>query len=427
MDSNFEVDLQGKKIALGVTGGIAAYKSVEICRRLVDAGATVIPILTAGALNFVGAQTFKALAKNEVITDLWSNSDPMIHTSLGRSVDLIVVAPATANIIGKAACGIADDVLSTTLIASRSAVVFCAAMHTEMWENPSVVENVETLRRRGHFVLDPESGELAGGDIGVGRLAGIDVIMRTIWELLEQTQDSPKVDISQQNTQVSISSHNQHFRGLRFLVTLGGTREAIDPVRYIGNRSSGRQGLALLNIAARMGGTGFAVSTVDVPKSLGFEVIHVETALEMQEAVFGKLNEIDILIMCAAVSDYRVASSASTKLKRSGESIQLQLVENPDILFEATQYIASHDLSVITVGFAAETDNPLENGKAKLIKKGVDLLVVNNVCEDGAGFDTETNAVWILDRENTISRIDLSSKESVAEEILKRVFKSIYG
>ena len=423
-------ELSNKKVLLGVTGGVAAYKAIELCRRLIELGCDVTPVLSRSALNFVGTHTFRAICNKEVVIDLWTSSDPMLHTSLAKSIDIIVVVPTTANFIGKVACGLANDALSTIVLASRSPVMLFPAMHTEMWENPSVVTNVETLRGRGIDVINPDSGALSAGDIGIGRLGDTNSILGHIRRKfaqasrIDQVTHQNRLDVSDGSTEMTRES--EPLRGLRILVTLGGTREAIDPVRFIGNRSSGRQGLALLSACKSLGASGIAVSTVDVPKSLGFEVITVDTALEMYDAVSRHLSEVDILIMCAAVSDYRVAKSSSNKIKRSGEALQIELIENPDILKSVTTRIAEEKLSVITVGFAAETENVLQNGKAKLIEKGVDLLVLNDVCEPGAGFDGDTNAVWILDTQGNIQRIELGSKDSIALAILTRILNMIY-
>lgn len=411
MESGVVSSIADRRIILGVSGGIAAYKAVEICRRLVEAGAIVTPVLTKSAQNFVGKATFRALGSAEVVVDLWSNLDPIPHTTLGRSTDLVVVVPATANLIGKYAAGLADDALSTILIATGAPVVICAAMHTEMWQHPSVIQNTATLRDRGVIVVNPQVGSLAGGNQGIGRLADTDTILTAIYACLSKAISD---DFGQTSSRLTL-------KGRRLLLTLGGTREAIDPVRFIGNRSSGLQGIAILNAASRLGATGIVVSTIGIEDSHGFEVISVESATEMEAAVLDNLRSVDILIMCAAVSDYRVANISLGKIKKSGELVHLDLIENPDILLQATQLATREDLSLISVGFAAETDQPLENAKIKLKRKGVDLLVVNDVSEPGAGFGGDTNAVWILAPNVSESRIELTSKEVIAQEILERV------
>ncbi len=395
--------LAGKQVVLGVAGGIAAYKAVEVCRRLEDLGAAVTPILTASALNFVGLATFRALASNEPLVDLFDSSDPIPHTRLGRTADLIVVAPATANLLGKFALGLADDALTTTLVASGAPVILAAAMHTEMWLHPAVVANVASIRARGYMVIDPDAGRLAGGDVGFGRLVDPERIVEAVLGVL--------------GTEGSMGP----LAGRRVLVTAGGTREAIDPVRYIGNRSSGKQGIAIAKAASSLGATGTVISTVATPAIPGFRLVEVESALEMHDAVLARLDEIDVLVMCAAVADFRVAEIATSKIKKLQGVPELVLVENPDILLDAARAVRERGLSVVMVGFAAETDNPLANAREKLQRKGVDLLVVNDVTEEGAGFGHDTNAVWILGADGFQQRVERSSKDVIARQLLDDV------
>ncbi|WP_201733168.1 bifunctional phosphopantothenoylcysteine decarboxylase/phosphopantothenate--cysteine ligase CoaBC [Acidithrix sp. C25] len=402
--------IKGKNIALGVSGGIAAYKAVELCRALVDAGAYVTPILTESALQFVGLATFRALGTHEPLTDLWTSGDPIPHTKVGQNSDLIVVAPATANLIGKFAGAIADDALTTTLIASAAPIVLCGAMHTEMWFHPGVIENVQKIRDRGFCVVDPEAGRLAGGDVGFGRLAPTHKIMEAIQTELERRDEEEAGD-------------SQPLKGRRLLISLGGTREAIDPVRFIGNRSSGKQGIAIVTEAALLGAVGVVVSTVDFARVDGFETIRVESALEMHQEILSHLSESDGLIMCAAVADYRVKNPASIKIKKGASAPQIELIENPDILADSSSYIKSNDLKCVTVGFAAETNDALLNGKKKLSKKGIDLMVVNDVTEDGSGFGSDSNAVWILDSQGSSERIDLAKKSKIAKSLLLSLVK----
>ncbi len=394
--------LAGKHVVLGVSGGIAAYKAVELLRRLMDLGAEVTPVLTASALEFVGAPTFRALSGRHPLTDLFRAEEPIPHTRLGQGADLVLVAPATANLLAKFAAGIADDALTTTLVATSAPVVLAAAMHTEMWLHPAVKANVATIRSRGFRVIDPERGRLAGGDIGYGRLAEPDVVIEAVLE--------------------ELGTNRKPLLGRYVLVTAGGTREAIDPVRYIGNRSSGKQGIAVAQEAARLGATGALVTTVTTPPIQGFEVVAVESAREMRDAVMGRLEQVDALVMCAAVADFRPAEVADQKIKRDRGIPEVKLVANPDILLEATGTLRRSRPEAVVVGFAAETVDALGHGEEKLARKGVDIMVVNDVTEPGAGFGTETNSVWLISRDGTRSRIELAAKREVAAALLEKAF-----
>ncbi len=392
--------LAGKHVVLGVSGGIAAYKSVELLRRLMDLGADVTPVLTRSALEFVGAPTFRALSGRDPLLDLFAAEEPIPHTRLGQGADLVLVAPATANLLAKFAAGIADDALTTTLVATGAPVVLAAAMHTEMWLHPSVIANVKTIRSRGFRVIDPERGRLAGGDIGYGRLAEPDAVIAAVLE------------------EIADAGRGTPLRGRYVLVTAGGTREAIDPVRYIGNRSSGKQGVAVAQEAARLGATGALVTTVAAPEIAGFELVPVESALEMREAVMSRLERLDALVMCAAVADFRPAEIADQKIKRDGGVPEIKLVANPDILAEATAALRRERPEAVIVGFAAETVDALRHGEEKLARKGVDIMVVNDVTEAGAGFGTDTNSVWLIARDGSRSRIELAAKREVAAALL---------
>ncbi|MDA8262180.1 MAG: bifunctional phosphopantothenoylcysteine decarboxylase/phosphopantothenate--cysteine ligase CoaBC [Actinomycetota bacterium] len=394
--------LAGKHVVLGVSGGIAAYKSVELLRRLMDLGADVTPVLTRSALEFVGAPTFRALSGRDPLVDLFRADEPIPHTKLGQGADLVLVAPATANLLAKFAAGIADDALTTTLVATAAPVVLAAAMHTEMWLHPSVVANVKTIRARGFRVIDPERGRLAGGDVGYGRLAEPDVVIGAVLE--------------------ELGGAGSTLRGRYVLVTAGGTREPIDPVRYIGNRSSGKQGIAVAQEAARMGATGALVTTVAAPAIPGFELVQVESALEMRDAVMSRLDRLDALVMCAAVADFRPAEVADQKIKRDGGAPEIKLVANPDILAEATAVLRRSKPEAVVVGFAAETIDALRHGEEKLARKRVDMMVVNDVTEEGAGFGTDTNSVWLIARDGSRSRIELAAKREVAAALLDKAF-----
>ena len=284
------------RIVLGVSGGIAAYKAVEVCRRLVDAGAHVMPVLTDDAQRFVGALTFSALASEPARTALFGGPEPIPHTRLGQTADLVLIAPATAKTIGKYAAGISDDLLSATLLATRAPVLVCPAMHTEMWEHPAVQANLATLRERGVHVLEPEAGRLAGGDVGLGRLADPEHIVARAQEIL--------------------GSFAGPLSGRVVLVTAGGTREPIDPVRYVGNRSSGKMGHAVARAARRQGARVVLVTTVSQPVTAGIDVVAVETAEQMRDAVLTRVESCDAIVMAAAVADFRPKAVAPEKLKK---------------------------------------------------------------------------------------------------------------
>ena len=396
-------------MVLGVSGGIAAYKAAEICRRLVDAGATVSPVMTIAAQRFIGESTLSALASEPVRTSLWGGPEPIPHTRLGQAADLVVVAPATARIIGSYAAGISSDLLSATLLATRAPVLMCPAMHTEMWEHQAVVDNVATLKRRGVHFVEPGVGRLAGGDLGAGRLADPADIVEAASRLLR----------------LSLSMD-----GVQAVVTAGGTREPIDPVRYIGNRSSGRQGYAIAAELAARGASVTLVSTVasslDAPA--GVEVVEVETAMEMLASLEACLapsgSPADLLVMTAAVADFRPARRSDRKIKRGAGVPDVQLVANPDILAGFAQSRLAKKGSVpLLVGFAAETVRPggptlEELAISKLRSKGADVIVANDVALPSVGFGHATNAVVIVDREGRSVEVPLTTKEKVAVAVV---------
>jgi phosphopantothenoylcysteine decarboxylase/phosphopantothenate--cysteine ligase len=389
------------RIVLGVAGGIAAYKSIELLRLLRDADYFVAPILTADATRFVGASTFSALASEPARTNLFGDqSTPIPHTYLGRGADLIVVAPATANLIARYAIGLANDLLSATLLATDAPVLLCAAMHSEMWAQPSVQENLATLRRRGVMVLEPEVGHLAGGDEGVGRMAE----PATIFELIEKI----------------VRGYRGPLTGTRLLISAGGTREAIDPVRVISNRSSGHQGYALAEVATRLGADVTLISTVERDLALdvvgAIDVVHVESASQMRDAMLERFAESDCAIMAAAVSDFTLKPQ-SEKIKKDTGIPALELELTDDIVLDL---VAARGDQVV-VAFAAETTNVMANARAKLARKKVDLLVVNDVAAPGTGFEHATNEVVILGRDGVAETVSLRSKEAVSLAILTRV------
>jgi phosphopantothenoylcysteine decarboxylase/phosphopantothenate--cysteine ligase len=389
--------LAGKRIVLGVTGGIAAYKAIEVCRRLVDAGAHVVPIMTAGAEHFIGRTTLSALASEPVQTDLWDNpTTPIPHTKIGQGADLILVAPATARLLAAYRMGLSTDLLTNTLIATRAPVIVCPAMHTEMWEHPSVVENVAVLRSRGVHVVEPESGRLAGGDVGAGRLADPGSIVAAVERVL-----GPR-DLD----------------GVSVVVSAGGTREPIDAVRVIANRSSGKQGYAVAAEAASRGARVTLVSTVSLPVPAGCQVVEVETAEQMRAAMIVASGDHDVIVMSAAVADFRPTAAAQGKLKKRDGTPEIVLEPTPDILAELG---VSKRSDQVLVGFAAETDDLVANATAKLRAKHLDLIVANDVAAPQVGFAHDTNAVTLLRPDAEPVEIDLASKRDVARAVIDTI------
>jgi phosphopantothenoylcysteine decarboxylase/phosphopantothenate--cysteine ligase len=390
---------------LGVCGGIAAYKAVEVCRRLVDAGAFVSPVMTRGAARFVGPVTLSALASEPVRSSLWDEpGEPIPHTRLGQAADLVVVAPATARLIGSYAAGISSDLLTATLLATRAPVLICPAMHTEMWEHPAVVDNLARLRGRGVYVAEPGLGRLAGGDVGPGRLAEPADIVAAAVEVL---------------------SSRATLGGVTAVVTAGGTREPIDPVRYLGNRSTGKQGYAVAAELARRGARVTLVSTVALPVPAAVEVVAVETAAEMERAVLARAGDADVVVMAAAVADFRPKEISPHKLKKADGPPEAVLEPTPDIL-AALGARRRHGQTL--VGFAAETVRPgLAGGDLrryaldKLAAKGADLVVANDVAAPGVGFAYDTNAVLIVGRDGQDVEVPLASKAEVAIAIVDAI------
>ncbi|CAB5000349.1 MAG: bifunctional phosphopantothenoylcysteine decarboxylase/phosphopantothenate--cysteine ligase CoaBC [Actinobacteria bacterium] len=390
-------NVQGRNIVLGVSGGIAAYKSVELCRRLVDAGAYVAPIMTEDAHRFIGPVTLSALASEPVHTSLWDDASPIPHTRLGQNADVIVVAPATARVIAAYAMGLSHDVLVATLIATRAPVVLCPAMHTEMWEHPSVQHNIEVLRSRGVIIVEPQSGRLAGGDIGTGRLADTDSIASAIDSVLAASHD---------------------LSGVSVLVTAGGTREPIDAVRVIANRSSGKQGYAIAENAVRRGASVTLVSTVDRPTLASITVIPVETADDMLRAVTCHSDSSDVIVMSAAVADFRPVQRSDGKIKKADGVPEIVLEKTPDILAGLG---ARKREGQILVGFAAETEDLIAHAQDKLVRKNLDLIVANDVSAPGVGFSHDTNAVTILGAGGVLQTVALTDKHHIASAVLDSV------
>jgi len=389
-------------VVLGVSAGIAAYKAVEVCRRLVDAGIHVAPVLTERATHFVGQATFDALASEPTQRTLWDEASPIPHTRLGQRADLIVVVPATADLLARYAGGFADDLLTATLVATAAPVVVCPAMHTEMWEHPAVQHNLAVLRSRGVTVVPPEDGRLAGGDSGSGRLAEPSVIVDTVLAMVGPSAADVAPDLA----------------GLAVVVSAGGTREPIDPVRFITNRSSGKQGHAVAAAARRRGAEVVLVTASQQPVPDGVVVDRVDSAADMEAAMLARGAKADVVVMAAAVADFRPKVAADTKLRKADGVPDLVFEATPDILAELGRRRREGQ---VLVGFAAETDALAERAVEKLQVKGVDLMVANDVGAPGVGFDHDTNAVTIFGADGSRTAVALRSKDSVADAILDRV------
>ncbi|WP_179829964.1 bifunctional phosphopantothenoylcysteine decarboxylase/phosphopantothenate--cysteine ligase CoaBC [Nocardiopsis aegyptia] len=387
-------------MVLGVGGGIAAYKVCELLRRLTESGHQVRVVPTADALRFVGEPTWAALSGRPVSTGVWDEVHEVPHVRIGQSADLVFVAPATANILAKAAAGLADDLLTNTLLTARCPVVFAPAMHTEMWEHPATRANVATLRSRGAIVLEPAEGRLTGADTGRGRLPEPSELFEAARRVLRRGAADPDLG------------------GRRVVISAGGTREAIDPVRYIGNHSSGKQGYALARTAAARGAEVTLVSAnVSLPDPAGVRVVRVESARDLAGAMDAERVGADAVVMTSAVADFRPASSAASKIKKSGAApAPVELVENPDVLAGLVASREKEGLAQTIVGFAAETDDVIANGRAKLARKGCDLLVVNEV-GGGRAFGTEDNQAVVLGADGTAVEIPFGPKEDLADRV----------
>ena len=391
--------LTGKTVVLGVCGGIAAYKAVDVVSRLVKCGATVHVIMTAAAAQFVTPLTFREISGQPVYTTMWE--EPKLwnveHIALARRADLFVIAPATANMIGKIANGIADDFLSTTVMATTAPVLLVPAMNTEMYLSAATQTNLKTLADRGFHLMTPESGPLACGTAGIGRLPESSAIVERI---------------------AAHFSAGKSLQGVRLLVTAGGTREAIDPVRYIGNRSSGKMGYAIAAVAAERGAEVILVSgPVSLAAPTGVTRVSVESALEMRDAVLAAFSTVDIVIKAAAVADYRPDVVAEQKIKKQSSNMTVNLIKNPDILAE----LGSSKSSQFLVGFAAETQDLAKNATEKLRRKNLDMLVANDVTQAGAGFESETNIVKVFYQDGVSEELRQMSKRELAAVLLDRV------
>ncbi|MFQ1001197.1 bifunctional phosphopantothenoylcysteine decarboxylase/phosphopantothenate--cysteine ligase CoaBC [Modestobacter sp. SSW1-42] len=396
------------RIVLGVGGGVAAYKSALLLRALTEHGHDVRVVPTASALRFVGAATFEALSGNPVSTEVWDDVPEVAHVRIGQTADLVLVNPATADVLARAAAGRADDLLTATLLTAHCPVVFVPAMHTEMWLHPATQDNVATLRRRGSIVLPPAVGRLTGPDSGPGRLPEPADVAALAGLVLAAGPAALAQDLT----------------GRRVVISAGGTREALDPVRFLGNRSSGRQGWALARVAAARGADVVLVAAnVEAPAPFGVRVVAVESTEELRTAVHAEAAGADVVVMAAAVADFRPVSIAASKLKKGGaaEPSSLELVRNPDVLVEL---VAARPAGQRVVGFAAETGDDegdvLAHARAKLARKGVDLLVVNDVSA-GRVFGRPDNEVTLLDAAGTATAVPAAGKDVVAAAIWDRV------
>jgi phosphopantothenoylcysteine decarboxylase / phosphopantothenate---cysteine ligase len=410
--------MDGKRIIVGVSGGIAAYKACSVVRQLVEAGHHVRVIPTESALRFVGAATFEALSGEPVHTDVWQDVPEVPHVQIGKQADLVVIAPATADVLARAAHGRADDLLTATLLTARCPVLFAPAMHTEMWLHPATVDNVTTLRQRGAVVLEPAFGRLTGSDTGAGRLPEPEEIT-ALAELLLARGDALTYDLA----------------GIKMLVTAGGTREAIDPVRFIGNRSSGKQGYALARVAAQRGAdvTLIAAHTAGLADPAGVHVVHVSSAQQLGDAVSKNAPDAHVLVMAAAVADFRPAQASASKIKKgTADPPTIELARTDDVLRGAVRARADGQLPNMRaiVGFAAETGDAngsvLDHARAKLGRKGCDLLVVNAVGE-GRAFEVDSNDGWLLASDGTESALEHGSKTLMASRIVDAIVTFLRG
>ena len=390
--------LNGKTILIGITAGIAAYKICELIRMYKREGANVRVMVTPNALNLVTALTLESLSQNEVFVDNFEIKEyKPEHISLCDEADIMVIAPATANTISKIANGICDNLLTTTVCAFNKPIIIAPAMNTNMWKNQFVQDNVSKLEKTGYHILNPESGFLACGTTGEGRLCSLDKIYNKTLEILNQ---------------------NKILSGKKIVISAGGTIEKIDPVRYISNFSSGKMGTALADAAYKMGADVTLVSTFDIQKP--YNVIKTESAVEMENVITKYNNNVDCIIMAAAVADYRVKDYSEQKMKKTFEDeIQISLVKNPDILKELSSIVTATKI----VGFCAESENLLENAKVKIKNKGCDFLIANDISRKDIGFSSDDNEVYIIDRNLNVKHIDKTSKSELAYKILELLFE----
>jgi len=411
------------RVGLGVAGGIAAYKAIEVLRLLQKSGCDVRVAMTRHATEFVQPLTFRALTENYVFVDDYApeNPDPIAHINFSQNIDLLLIVPATANIIAKFANGIADDFLSSTYLASTAPVLLAPAMNTTMWENPATRRNIETLKNDGVYFVEPVSGELACKTVGTGKLEDVENIVSQAMKLLVQSPES-KVQSREERKTLDSGLWTQDLKGESLLITVGGTREAIDPVRFISNHSSGKMGFAVAEMAHRRGAkvtVVCGVTSVESPKDV--QVVRAISAEEMFQAVMRELPNATVFIGAAAVSDYRPARKAATKIKKTEDILTLELEKTTDILSSVSQ---NRHNGLLVVGFAAETNDVAGYAKSKLEKKNLDLVVANDITKTGAGFNSDTNIATILKRgSNQKIELPLMSKHGMADKILDEVVK----
>ncbi len=395
--------LANKTIVLGITGGIAAYKAVDLASKLTQAGARVEVVMTESATRFVTPLTFRSITGRPVVTSMWelASEFSIEHVALAEAADVVVIAPATANIIAKLASGIADDMLTCTVLATKAPVIVAPSMHTNMFQNSITQENLAKLKTRDFTIVGPGYGRLASGDIGVGRLVDVSQIIGTIQQVLGSSGD---------------------LAGKRIVVTAGGTQEAIDPVRFISNRSSGKMGYALAEAARDRGAT---VSLITAPTSLpdpvGIEIVNIESVIDLKEAVTKATAGADALIMAAAPADYQPKSIAEQKIKKEAAAgLTLELVRTPDILSEVKG-------NFLKIGFAAESQDLIENARQKLASKQLDLIVANDITATDSGFGVDTNKVTLIDKQGSVEDLPLLTKREVADRVLDRVVELLAG
>ena len=412
--------LKDKNIILGVTGGIAAYKCVDLVSRLRKQGADVHVILTKGAQNFVTETAMREISGNPVVTSMWQEIQQydVEHIALAQLADVVLVAPATANVIAKCACGMADDMLTTTLLATKAPVFFAPAMNTNMYENSITQQNIHTLLERGCHIIEPAAGHLACGTSGVGRMPEPQELVEILAHSFATGKELAETDEADSRQHLA---EGLDFSGLNILVTAAGTREPIDPVRYIGNRSSGKMGYAIAEAARDLGAN---VTLISGPSALpplpGVNFFKVESARDMRSLVLENFPESQIVIKAAAVADYRVKNVADHKIKKNDEELTLVLEKNPDILKELGQ---KKQKGQVLVGFAAETQNLIQYAQSKLEKKNLDMIVANDVSKPQAGFNVDTNLIKLLKRDGSIEELPLMSKKDLAYIILNHVMK----
>lgn len=420
--------LNGKRIVLGVTGGIAAYKAATLCSKLVQKGADVHVIMTSSATQFITELTLQTLTRNLVYTDTFDEREPAVvsHIHLADLADLVLVAPATANVIAKMAHGMADDMLTTTLLATTAPVMVAPAMNVHMYDHPAVKQNMNLLVERGTLMIEPGEGLLACGYVGKGRLEEPETIVDVVERFFTQRNAASMQRAGQGWTNVQTQTQGQELllKGKKVVVTAGGTVERIDPVRYITNDSSGKMGFAIAAAARDLGAeVKLVMGNTQAQPPEQVEVIPVQSAQEMYEAVSSEWNDADIVIKAAAVADYRPKEVYTEKIKKKGDTLSLELVKNIDIL----ETLGKRKTHQYLIGFAAETQSLEMHAREKLERKNCDLIVANDVTRSGAGFGTDTNAVHIYDRDGLVEELELMSKQDVAHRLLRIAAERIAG